>query len=361
MSGGAVSLEYVYPLDSTNAPYPTQSTDLIRTLFTQHANTFFRGPRTTEGPLSAVVQEGYTFVQASPSGTAITLRANAPLTPGNTWYVEFTADCGLGCTGNSFVVSDSQGDSFTQLQTVTGANTTPTWTGYTHAIGGVTTFTITPSNCADQPKPVATSMASCSGSSLTPDGSAEQSNVITTPAFQPVTTTLTNDTILGDMYVFNHGCTLAPGSGYGQISDYLPLGAARNEQFFAESTNVGAPSTFTPTVSNSCGTWNGTAITQAFTSPTFSDWETPTWDYVYYQDLVAGGDFPVIGIGNAGQSLGGGPDWNAHRSRWYFTRHSHEFHCGEPLAAIYYFSGDRDNDSSTQFQPEQRRRIHVLR
>ena len=79
-AGGEVSLEYEYPVDFTNAPSPTTSNDLVRTLFTQNASAFFMGPFAFTNPLATIVQ--YCTANSASIAT-ISCTLGSPVIPGD--------------------------------------------------------------------------------------------------------------------------------------------------------------------------------------------------------------------------------------------------------------------------------------
>lgn len=138
--GGAVSLEYEYPLDFTNAPSPTTSNDLIRTLFPQQGSSVFMGPPPFTNPLSAFVQSAKCGASATQN---LTCSLGSPVIPGDAIFVVADTICGFGCFEN-FTFSDSLSNSYTTLNQQTNPNFTQMQDAVVlNAIGGLTTFTVT--------------------------------------------------------------------------------------------------------------------------------------------------------------------------------------------------------------------------
>jgi hypothetical protein len=110
----AISLEYEYPLDYTNAPSPATSNDLIRTLFPQGVSTAFMGPQPGSGPGAFVYQSRL----CSGTGTTASCQFLGPSKTGHAYITSIVGRQQYPTTSPT----DTAGNSYTAIFGGTGTS-----------------------------------------------------------------------------------------------------------------------------------------------------------------------------------------------------------------------------------------------
>ena len=324
--GGAISEEYLYPLFSTNSPFPLTTTDQTKTLFEQALDTAFMGPLPPTDPRSAVLQDNLCSVgtgvmfctgggfnptcTVTNSGNDLTCVATigSPLVPNDTLYVETSTICGLGCNSNSFTIADTNAtgtpDSFTQKIFNPGGGSAPASSWIATAKGGLTTVTVVfvGKQAFDTGYKGYIHFVELRGTQTIDQAAYNGSQTAGGPVLQSVTTTNNTDTILGSWFAYTPSgtCVWTPGSNYAMNNQ--AQGTVNTGTYVVaegtESTNVSTTGTYTPplTVGSNCSGALGGAFTTAFTNNVYGGSAQPTFRIARYADLYAlgSGDWPNI-------------------------------------------------------------------
>lgn len=295
---GLVSLEFLYPLDSTNAPSPTTSSDLVRTLFLQPVNSVFAGNVVPTDPASAHVQDKICTID---SVAAMDCTFDSPVTPGNSIYAISVVQCGAGCSGQTITITDTNGyspDSFTSSYFADGSGSTfPMRGAYSSAVaGGVTTVHVSPS-APGADYSVQVQIFELLGA-ISPDGTSSNNQYAAPPAiFNAVTTGGGPDVIIATQTSNNNADTFSPGTGYVMLQQLN--GVARFAAIGSEIQNQAGSGTFTPTITLNtiAGAHNNASIAQAFRITLPGSATKPFFRFLRYQDFIPGGDWPVLTSG----------------------------------------------------------------
>lgn len=299
---GLVNYENLIPLWTSNCPLPgAPCNDLISTQIPWFQSTFYRGPLAPTQPNSAWVQDKIGLVE-SVGDVAVTF--DNPIIPGDSVYAVGFISCGLGCSGQNFTIADSIAGGGSNIYTDIshsdgGGDSKPMLASYSSAVkGGITTVTFHPLSPGPSYETIF-QIFELRGS-ITPDVYAYNSPVSFPPiTFLALTTTTSPDTIIATAFANTTANAFTAGTGYKMLSQsfgtYSTLGS--------EITNKATTGTYTPTMTNS---GSGSAFSGVYdvafhiTLPTST--ADPVPGFIYYNDLVQGGDFPVLS-GQAGKPL----------------------------------------------------------
>jgi hypothetical protein len=286
-------------------------------------NTYCAGPLNGLDPRSAIVQDkmctigdtptctggGLTITcsvsSAGPSFAHCTYSIDQPIQTGDTAYVEFEAVCGLGCSGNNNSMSDTQANTWTQLENGDGSGSSiPAASFWTHPAAGADSITVNFTNSGGFQYRGVFHFVELRGT-VTPDGNAFSGGSSYTP--QSVTTTNATDTILGSNFAFSAVCTYTPGTGYGMINALNgSVFSGTNLSDGAESLNTASSGSYTPSITGTgtgnCTGGTGGFFTQAFTQLVYGGPGVPFFRWGRYVDLMAALDFPPQ-AGNSGKAL----------------------------------------------------------
>lgn len=328
-SSGSVSCENWWPAWYCNANAPATTNDITPTPFDQQPITVFRGPPLPTDPatsvrqtLSCTIGDSMVCQNGNYQGTCTVTGGGNDLTcavtlgtlaPGETGYVEIAAQCGLGCVGNTYSISDTNAplnthDTFTQMVNSDGSGASmPASSWYFHSLGGQPTITVVLHGHASNNYRGVLHFTELFGTVVPDQFAYNGSSVSGAPTIQPVTTTNATDTLLLTYFANPVGgsCTFTAGSGYEILQPYI--NGTVYSSVVAEATeaqNVVSTGTYTPTISTSCTGIVGAAFTTAFTTDVFGSLapfyagliDLPMLDYV-------GGPIPNPSTGSAGYTI----------------------------------------------------------
>ena len=302
-AGGQVSLEYLWPLDYTNAPSPTTSSDLIRTFFAQQGSENFMTPPLFSNPLSALVQSNACGQNVVGD---ITCALPNPVIPGDAIYVVGDVIEGLGTFADltfADVVTNPLG-SFSNTYTLINVNRGPgpiasdAW-AYP-AVGGYTTVTMTVSNpgTGDNASTnlMIVELRGVNAIDVNASSSVTWSTGGTPTNLQAVTTTNAHDLIISSAQILtNPAMALTAGSGFG-ILDQIATQAGTitgYDQLAVEASGKLTTGTYTPTITGSLTPGvDGASLTTAFKWVGDLNTGTPYFRYPRLDDQVTQGWFP---------------------------------------------------------------------
>lgn len=301
-----VYLEYEYPIDFTNGPFPTPCPggDCVRTLFQQGQSQFLGGPGPLNIPSDYVIQA----VTCGENSTGVfTCPMPSPVTPGNRLCALATTQCGLGCF-NAFTFTDSLSNSFTGLDNLTWTHTPSSDACAPITVGGQDTITITPSlitTGTTQAQIVELTRTTSIDAHAAGDATTFTAGVVGN--LTPVTSTVNNDFVLSWQTSQQTGSGAATfGAGIGGVL-VNQANQANTTSIMSQGYIAGAAGVFTPTAySNLSGggvgapgsTWPSFTIAFGATAPPTEAKPTyhSIWPYDILDSMMTGAD---VGVADA--------------------------------------------------------------
>jgi hypothetical protein len=289
-SSGQVSYEDLYPLWTTGCESPATCNDLAATQIQQQQNQYLRSPLNPTDPASQLLSASP--VKSIASVGTVTIGGISAI-KGNTLIVVSNVQCGLGCSGIAFTVSDSLGNTFTTDTFSDGSGAQQPFNISRAPItkGGLDTITIS---------------AAPTGANYNTQGEVFQllgtltkdvvgtytSASAPTPTFAAITTTTFPDTLLACTFLNDPTTAYTQGSGW-YLNPVMQGGLAPFASMGCEVQNQASTGTYTPAMT-ATGTANGFTTSIAYHVTASGSFGTYYFGWPRYQDLSAGGDFPTL-------------------------------------------------------------------
>ena len=212
---------------------------------------------------------------------------------GNSLVVVTNVQCGLGCSGIGVVVTDSLGNVFTTQSFSDGSGATIPYNISTAPItkGGLDVITVaaTPTNANYNTQAEAFQLIGPITFDL---ANALHSVTAPTLTFNSITTTTFPDTILACTFLNAPTTVYTEGSGW-YMNPVMQGGLAPFASMGCEVQNQASAGTYTPTMT-ATGSGGGFTIAAAFHVTASGSFGNYYFGWPRWQDLVAGGDVPVL-------------------------------------------------------------------
>jgi hypothetical protein len=334
-NGAKISQEYMTPVFTTNAPYPTTTSDLVDTLEYWGQDTAFMGPLPPTFPASAVVQDA---ICGTGSVAPVSCTLPNPFIPGDTLQVMANAIVGISQAWN-LAITDSNGDVFTTIDSIClssgcAAGYLPAINAYTVptiTTGGNITATVTP-QAGSPPQNVSTQihvieLRPTTGIDAHGVGGSITGSTISLPT---VTTANAQDTIIGMAITYATGNIFSAGTGYAMVDQLATTGGLSvQDTMGTEATNISTTGTYTPTMTASTSDFN-IGFTTAWKVATGTNRAQPYPRLIHSIDLQAFAVGPVgSGVANYVLANDGNPN-----DPFYWTPNGTSSITGVPPIAI---------------------------
>ena len=298
-SGGAISAENVLPVMTSNAPYPTTTSDITYTLLQQGQSNFFGGP------LPGTIPDAYVAQTFSCQGSSATVSCSYPnyIPPSHSLMTNIVAH---SIVNTISLPTDTAGDTFVNIHAGSTNGNSNRFDYVPNTAGGNITVSATLTGSIQwqvimidvggvpASSPLVTSAqasSGCSGQNITfPSITTSQYTLVVAAGAAYGTGSQGLST-----YTAGSGYTIDP---FGQQKIYIG-GLFGAMSVMMETAQLPA-GTITPTATSDTNCGMEDLVTAAFAWNNGNSWAQPHFRFVRYSDLI---DFPAQ-IGNPGDVLG---------------------------------------------------------